>query len=68
MLKDLGVTGTRTLLVMPSSDRNVVLSGRNIQRTEVIQAADLNTYTVMKANRLIITEKAIQAINEQVEK
>jgi large subunit ribosomal protein L4 len=68
MLKNLGVTGARALLVMPASDRNVVLSGRNIQRTEVIQATDLNTYTVMKANRLIVTEKAVQAINEQVEK
>ena len=63
MLKALKVTG-RTLFVTPEVQKNIVLSGRNIEGNTVMRAGDLNTYKVMKAAQLIITENSIAKIQE----
>ncbi len=63
MLKALKVTG-RTLFVTPEVQKNIVLSGRNIEGNTVMRASDLNTYEVMKAAQLIITENSIAKIPE----
>jgi large subunit ribosomal protein L4 len=63
MLKALNVTG-RTLFVTPELQKNVVLSGRNIEGNTIMRATDLNTYQVMKAHSLILTEKSISKIEE----
>jgi large subunit ribosomal protein L4 len=63
MLKALKVTG-RTLFVTPEVQKNIVLSGRNIEGNTVMRAGDLNTYEVMKAAQLIITENSIAKIQE----
>ena len=41
---------------------NVVLSARNIQRTEVALARNLNTYDILKAKNIFLTESALQPI------
>ena len=43
-------------------DKNVVLSARNIQRTEVMLARNLNTYDILKAKNIFLTESALQPI------
>lgn len=53
---------TRSLLVTKDVERNVVLSSRNIQRSEVSVASELNTYSIMKAKSLILTESAVQEL------
>lgn len=63
MLKALKVNG-RTLFVTPEVQKNIVLSGRNIEGNTVMRASDLNTYEVMKAAQLIITENSIAKIQE----
>jgi large subunit ribosomal protein L4 len=67
MLRALNITG-RSLFVTPDVDKNIYLSGRNIEGNTVMRAADLNTYEVMKAGKLILTEKAIATIQENTEK
>jgi large subunit ribosomal protein L4 len=63
MLKALNVTG-RSLFITPETNKNVYLSGRNVPGNQVMRAADINTYEVMKAGKLIITEKAVTSIQE----
>lgn len=63
LLKALNVTG-RSLFVTPDTDKNIYLSGRNIQGNTVMRAADLNTYEVLKASSLILTESSISKIEE----
>ena len=63
MLKALNVSG-RTLFVTPELQKNLVLSGRNIEGNTIMRATDLNTYQVMKAHSLILTEKSISKIEE----
>jgi len=61
--KNLKVDGKKLLLLMPEANKNVYLSARNLQRAEVLEAANVNTYKVLNADVLVITEKSLEAIN-----
>ncbi len=52
--------GTRSLLVLPGVDKNIYLASRNLQKTELISACDINTYGVLKAKTLVIFESALK--------
>ena len=56
------VNGNRNLFVFAEPNRNVVLSARNIQRTEVALARNLSTYDILKAKNIFLTESALQPI------
>ena len=58
------VNGNRNLFVFAETQNNVVLSARNIQRTEVALARNLNTYDILKAKNIFLTESALQPIVE----
>ena len=62
VLDSFKVNGNRNLFVFAESDKNVVLSARNIQRTEVMLARNLNTYDILKAKNIFLTESALQPI------
>src|SRR5574344_330167 len=68
MLKNLKVEGKKTLVVLPEVKKNVNLSVRNIQRVEVMTASALNTYKVMNANVLVVTENALKLVDETFNK
>ncbi len=52
--------GTRSLLVLPNVDKNIYLASRNLQKTELVSACDINTYCVLKAKTLVIFESALK--------
>ncbi len=52
--------GTRSLLVLPNVDKNIYLALRNLQKTELVSACDINTYGVLKAKTLVIFESALK--------
>ena len=58
------VNGMRNMFVFAEPDRNVVLSARNIQRTQVALARNLNTYDILNAKKIFITESALKPIEE----
>ena len=58
------VNGNRNMFVFAEPNKNVVLSARNIQRTEVALARNLSTYDILKAKKIFITESAIKPIDE----
>lgn len=62
--KNLKVDGRKTLLVLPEVNKNVYLSARNLQQAEVMTASTLNTYKVLNADVLIVTENSLKAIDE----
>ncbi len=63
MLKSLGADAQKTLLVLPAANKNIVVSGRNIQNTKVITASQLNTYDVIHADKLIFVESSVGKID-----
>ena len=56
------VNGNRNLFVFAEPNKNVILSSRNIQRTEVALARNLSTYDILKAKNIFLTEGALQPI------
>ena len=64
VLDNFKVNGNRNLFVFAEPNKNVVLSSRNIQRTEVALARNLNTYDILKAKNIFLTESALQPIVE----
>lgn len=68
MLNNLKVNDKKSLVVLPDVDRNVYLSGRNLQGTKVTVAKTLNTYIVLDANVILMTEKSVKEINEAFNK
>ena len=58
------VNGNRNMFVFAEPNKNVVLSARNIQRTEVALARNLSTYDILKAKKIFLTESAIKPIEE----
>ena len=68
VLNNLKITGKKTLIVLSEVKKNVNLSVRNIQRVEVMTASALNTYKVMNANVLVMTESALKLVDETFNK
>ena len=64
VLDSFKVNGKRNMFVFAEPNRNVVLSARNIQRTQVVLARNLNTYDILNAKRIFITESALKPIDE----
>ena len=63
IVKSLNADNKKTLLLLPSVNKNVYLSARNLQRFEVMTASALNAYKVLNADVLVITEKSLEAID-----
>ena len=68
VLDSFKVNGNRNLFVFAEPNKNVVLSARNIQRTEVALARNLSTYDILKAKNIFLTESALQPIVEVLDR
>jgi large subunit ribosomal protein L4 len=64
LLAALNVGTQKTLLVLPAQNNNIYLSSRNVQKTKVISAADLNTYDVLNAGVLVLTADSVKTLEE----
>lgn len=67
MLKGLNVNNKKALYVMPDLDEHVFVSARNISSVLSAVLSDINTYDVVNADVLIITESAAKLFAEQEE-
>ena len=63
IVNNLKISDKKLLLVLPAADKNVFLSARNIKRANVIIASALNTYKVLEADTLVITESSLKSID-----
>jgi large subunit ribosomal protein L4 len=64
LVNALELAGEKTLLVLPAQNNNIYLSSRNIQKAKVITAADLNTYDVLNAGKLLFTADSLKTLEE----
>ena len=62
MVNNLKIADKKLLLVLPEANKNVYLSARNIERANVAIASALNTYNVLNAETLVVTENSLKAI------
>ena len=61
--KNLKVEDKKALVVLPEVNKNVYLSARNLKRAAVMTASTLNSYKVLNADVLVITESSLKAID-----
>ena len=64
IINNLKVDGKKALFVLPGANKNVYLSARNIERVNVMAAAALNTYKVLNADVMVVTENSLKVVDE----
>ena len=68
VLNNLKVSKRKQLFVLPSSNKAVYLSARNLKGTQMAIASDINTYGIMNAEVLVVTESSLEIINNTLTK
>lgn len=68
ILKALELENKKSLFVLDGSNNNVYLSSRNLKRADVVKSSELNTYNVLNANKLIISEACLEEIESNFSK
>ena len=58
----LKMTGKKSLMVLNQEDKNIYLSSRNLEDSEVVTISELNTYKILNANTLIVCESAVKEL------
>ena len=59
---NLNLPNKKSIIVLPEQNKNIYLSSRNLQGVEVVTISDLNTYTIMKASTLVLTESVVDVL------
>lgn len=68
LLKALSLGDKKTLLVLAEVNKNVVLSGRNLQHAKITTADQINTYDLMNADNVIFVESSISKVENLLNK
>jgi len=64
LLNNFSISNKKTLLVLSDSNKNVYLSSRNLKKTKVVSATDLNTYDILNAQNILVVESSLNKIEE----
>jgi large subunit ribosomal protein L4 len=67
ILQSLNVADKKPLTVLGAYDKTLYMSCRNLEKASIAPATDLNTYQIMNAGAVVITESAVQKITENCE-
>ena len=67
-LSSLGIENKKSLIVLGDSNNNVYLSSRNVERSVVVTGSELNTYKIVNATSLVLTESALEGIESNLKK
>ena len=68
IVNNLKIVDKKVLMVLSGSNKNVYLSARNLQRAKVAVASDINTYGVLNAGVMVVTESAVAQIESVLNK
>jgi len=68
VLKALELDTKKSLFVLNEENTNVYLSSRNLKNSKVVKASEINTYGVLNANKVVITESSLEGINSNLSK
>ena len=62
LLNNLSLGNKKTLVVVSENDRNLALSSRNLQNSKVVTADSLNTYDLLDAESVVLSESSVEKI------
>ena len=66
MLAHLAAADQKTLLILPNTNKNILLASRNLPQAAVTPAAQTNTYDLLKARKLLISETALAHLTQSL--
>lgn len=64
VINNLKINSRKTLVVTAQNDQNVYLSSRNLKGFKVSEAANLNTYDLLNADTLLLTEESLKTLEQ----
>lgn len=67
ILGNLQVGQNKVVMVTADHEKEVYLSSRNLPKAQVLRAQDLNVYSILNANKLVISESAVEKIKQSFE-
>lgn len=60
----LNLDNKKSVIILPSPNKNIYLSSRNLKEVKVVTASELNTYDIVWAKDLVVMESSLSVINE----
>jgi len=64
LTQNLQVADKKPLIILANGNKNVYLSARNLPKVNVVTVSELNTYAVLNAKTLVLTEEAVAAVEQ----
>ena len=64
LTQNLQLTDKKPLIILANGNKNVYLSARNLPKVNVVTVSELNTYAVLNAKTLELTEEAVAAVEQ----
>jgi len=64
LINNLELQDKKVLLVLGGIDKNIYLSSRNLSKTKIVKASDINTYDILNANNILIAESSLAEIEK----
>ncbi len=68
LINNLKIDGHKSLMILANLDNNILLSSRNLQKSKVVTATDINTYDLLNADKLVLTASSVKTIEESLSK
>lgn len=68
VLKALELDAKKSLFILGEESKNVYLSSRNLKGSKVVDASGVNTYSVLNANKVVISESSLEGIESNLSK
>ncbi|MDZ7847499.1 MAG: 50S ribosomal protein L4 [Owenweeksia sp.] len=68
LIKALGLDGKKSLIVLGETNKSVYLSSRNLKGSDVVTASELNTYNLVNANNVVLTEDSLDKLENLLSK
>tara|TARA_B100000886_G_scaffold340339_1_gene309288 strand:+ start:2756 stop:3382 length:627 start_codon:yes stop_codon:yes gene_type:complete len=66
LLSNFELNGKKTLLILNESNQNILLSARNLNKTNITTTSNLNTYQIMNAGNILMVESSIKVIENKL--
>ncbi len=68
ILKNLNLYKEKSLFVLGDINKNVYLSARNLPAVKIVRGSDINTYAILNAGNIVMSEDAVEAIQSVLQK
>jgi large subunit ribosomal protein L4 len=66
LTNNLKISDKKSLIILSEVNKNIYLSARNLQNSQVLSPSDLNTYRIMDAKCIVLTESALADVENNL--